>query len=482
MKVTDPQQVMQVREQMFSGKALFLLGPRGAGKRDLVDQLCADAVDSCMMLDGDEPSDRQRVRDAASGGGLALPPGSRTLCFMEVHRLSGISALIPNLLDSDLQLIFCASIRHETVAALQAQFRGKRATFHILPVSMAAREGDLHTRMVYGSYPDALSPTDSTPLLLRDRLRSTIQREVLQSGEVRKPEVMDDLLLMLARNLGNELIIRDLSLTLDLDPKTILRYIGLLEKAFLVFRIPSYFGALENEVTASRKLFFYDNGIRNAVLDSFQPVANRSDAPALWENFLMSERLKQLNVRRERVGVYYWRSTQRQQVSYLERREEGIRAWQFNWMGKKQVRFPKTFTVNYQPIAQEEVRVEHCREFLGLPDKPLNATAPEGEAISDAAVEPGAAHVAARATATGLALRSEGDGRGKSALRPGENPLGKPALSSGGNHKRGDVDPVPSEQESAPLSETAADEAPSGSMSTSVFRNVLADLRKKSRS
>jgi len=390
MKPTERQQFTQIREQFFTGRAIFLLGPRDGGKQAFLNALLQEvsqraelSADNVLMLNGEDPDQRSRARSLSAKKLLEQRPLLKVLCFLEVQRFPEIDTLTREILAAhpDLQLVFLSSSRNDTVVRLQEACAGRRATFHVLPPAMAEHPSDLHQSMVHGRYPSALEDPASASLHLQQILRQTIQKEVLHSGEIRKPDVLDDLLVLLARNLGNELIIRDLSLALDLDPKTILRYIGLLEKAFLVFRVPSYFGFLENEITASRKLYFYDNGIRNAILGAYQPVAVRPDAPALWENFLVSERLKQLNVQRERVGVHYWRSTQRQEVSYLEKREEGISAWQFNWEGKKPVRFPKTFTKNYGPVAQAEVRPDNYEDFLGI--VPMERVAvPAGEAMT----------------------------------------------------------------------------------------------------
>lgn len=453
------QQYRQIREQFFTGRVLFLLGPRGAGKRAFLNDLLQEVSpgeSSVVWLDGDHAADRQRARALKADTFRGVHPGVKVLVLAEIHRLPEIETLVTSIAsrEPDLQLLILSSSRSESVTRIQEVLTGRRATFHILPPAMAEGPADLQDVLRFGRYPIG---SDTLSQVLRDTLRE----EVLSTGEVRKPAVLDDLLLLLARNLGRELIIRDLSLSLSLDPKTVLRYIGLLEKAFLVFRIPCWYGYIENEVTASRKLYFYDNGIRNAILDAFQPAPARTDMDALWENFLVSERLKQLNARRERVGVYYWRSTQRQEVSYLEKRDEGIQAWQFNWDGLKPVRFPKTFVKHYGPTSMEEVRPDSYFGFLEVDPEAIYAPVNDPQ-LSDAAD----AQVRPR--------------REQSSIRPADEIRKQPPSSP----------PKDSTDVASPETDVTAQEArnsnppvdpePDRPMTTSMFRNVLADLRKKS--
>ena len=428
------QQYRQIREQFFTGRVLFLLGPRGAGKRAFLNDLLQEVSpgeSSVVWLDGDHAADRQRARALKADTFRGVYPGVKVLVLAEIHRLPELDTFVADIVsrEPNLQLVILSSSRSESVTQMQEVLTGRRATFHILPPAMAEGPADLQDVLRFGRYPIG---SDTLSQVLRDTLRE----EVLSTGEVRKPAVLDDLLLLLARNLGRELIIRDLSLSLSLDPKTVLRYIGLLEKAFLVFRIPCWYGYIENEVTASRKLYFYDNGIRNAILDAFQPAPARTDMDALWENFLVSERLKQLNARRERVGVYYWRSTQRQEVSYLEKRDEGIQAWQFNWDGLKPVRFPKTFVKHYGPTSMEEIRPDSYFEFLDVDPEAFHV--PVNDPLLSETADP-----------------EEHPPREQSFIQPAE--------------------PVADETADPP-----ADPEPDRPMTTSMFRNVLADLRKKS--
>jgi predicted AAA+ superfamily ATPase len=182
-------------------------------------------------------------------------------------------------------------------------------------------------------------------------------------GNIKKPEHIQKLLQALAWQTGSEVVYKEVAEICGLDPKTIVSYIDILEKAFVIFRLPSYSRNLRNEIKAGRKIYFYDNGIRNAVINQLQPFSVRKDIGALWENFLVSERYKYLNYHKINAKQYFWRSKQQQEVDYVEELDSTVYGYEFKWNPKQSKKLPGTFTDAYQSINQCITR-DNFRSFI----------------------------------------------------------------------------------------------------------------------
>lgn len=168
----------------------------------------------------------------------------------------------------------------------------------------------------------------------------------------------------LALQLGSEVSYQEIRQLVGADKQTVERYIDLLEKSYVVFRLPAYSGNVRNEIKRGKKIYFYDNGIRNAVIGNFTPVAGRTDKGALWENFLISERYKRLVYHETDTKRFFWRTTQQQEIDYLEEREGKLYAYEFKWRPKIKFTFPKTFTRAYPNSEVRGINTENYDEFL----------------------------------------------------------------------------------------------------------------------
>jgi uncharacterized protein len=206
----------------------------------------------------------------------------------------------------------------------------------------------LHQRIIFGYYPDVVNNPDDAKYILKSLSDSYLYRDILIWERLLKPERLEKLLQALALQIGHEVSYNELAKTTGLDSKTVEKYIDLLEKAFVVFRLYSYSRNLRNELTKSRKVYFYDNGIRNAVISQFNVVDNRSDISALWENFMVSERKKRNAYSQRFVNEYFWRTQAQQEIDYIEESEGKLDAFEFKWSQTKKARIPLTFKRAYE--------------------------------------------------------------------------------------------------------------------------------------
>jgi hypothetical protein len=183
--------------------------------------------------------------------------------------------------------------------------------------------------------------------------------------QIKKPLILEKLLKALALQVGSEISYQEIAQTIGSDGKTVDKYIDLLEKTFVVFRLPALNRNVRNEIKKGKKVYFYDCGIRNAIINNFNPVTSRTDVGALWENYIISERMKFLNYNNIDAKQYFWRTTQQQEIDLIEEHEAGqLKAFEFKWGKNDKVRFPQTFTDNYPGAQTLVVSPDNLEEFI----------------------------------------------------------------------------------------------------------------------
>lgn len=202
--------------------------------------------------------------------------------------------------------------------------------------------------MLYGFYPDVLNNPGEEVSILRNLVNSYLYRDILALSELRKPDILDKLVQALALHVGSEVNYSELGQMLSVDRNTVERYIEILEKGYVVFKLGSFSRNVRNEIKKNKKIYFYDNGIRNMIIGNFDPLDLRTDKGALWENFLISERVKQNAYRESLARMYFWRTSQQQEVDFVEDIGGRIYGYEFKWSPKKTKKLPKTFTTAYQ--------------------------------------------------------------------------------------------------------------------------------------
>lgn len=216
-------------------------------------------------------------------------------------------------------------------------------------VGYLAAEEQLEYRLVYGFYPDVINQKNNDKEVLSELVDSYLYKDVLQYAGIRKPTMLQNLVRALAYQVGNEVVYSELAKLTGIDAKTISAYIDILEQAFIVFRLSSFSRNLRNEIKTNRKIYFYDNGVRNAIIADLRPFEIRDDKGALWENFLVSEREKLLSYNKIYANTYFWRTKQQQEIDYLEEMDAQVSAFEFKWNPNKKPKLPKTFMQAYHP-------------------------------------------------------------------------------------------------------------------------------------
>jgi predicted AAA+ superfamily ATPase len=291
-----------------SGKAIIILGPRQVGKTTLLRQICSEKGDY-LHLNADE-AEVPPLLENTNELKLRQVIGKRRVLFIdEAQRIRNIGLTLKIITDQipEVTLLVSGSSSLDLASEISEPLTGRKWEFRMFPISWKELAGNvgildarkqLETRLIFGMYPDVINQAGDEREVLRQLSSSYLYKDLLQYGNIRKSDMLEKLLTALALQVGSEVSYNELGQLLQMDRATVELYIHLLEKAFIVFRLPPFSRNLRNEISSSRKIYFYDNGIRNAVLSDFKPLGLRGDTGALWENFIISERMKVLEYER----------------------------------------------------------------------------------------------------------------------------------------------------------------------------------------
>jgi hypothetical protein len=365
----------RIKARLGRKKAILILGPRQTGKTTLVKNIIAGYEGKAVYLNADEPFDRQRLTDASSTQLRQLVGTNELVVIDEAQRVPNIGLTLKLLVDQlpEKQVIATGSSALDLANTINEPLTGRLFTFHLMPISWqewAAHVGPLEAnrglelRLLYGSYPDVLNNPGDEPAMLTSLASGYLYKDLLSYGNIRRPEILEKLLQAVALQLGNEVSFNELANLLNVNKETISSYLNLLEKSFIIFRLPSFSRNLRREIATSRKIYFYDNGIRNMLINNFNPLDLRQDRGALWENFLVSERRKRNEYIAYLHKAYFWRTSEGQEIDYVEDAGGKLSAFEFKWNPARSARMPRAFAEAYPDTEWSVVRPENFEEFL----------------------------------------------------------------------------------------------------------------------
>ncbi len=361
-----------IEEKLFLRKAIILLGARQVGKTTLLERIISEQNLPTRFLNCDEPQVRQLL-EMINIPELKLEIAQNKLIVIdEAQKVNNIGQTLKLIVDNfkDVQLIATGSSAFELRNKLNEPLTGRKYEYLMYPIStaeivetkgIAEAMKTIHTRLLYGSYPDVINRVSDVREILIELVDSYLYKDVLTVESIRKPDLISKLLVALAFQVGNEVSYNELAQTIQSDSKTVEKYVDVLEKCFVIFRLNAFSRNLRNELKKSRKIYFYDNGVRNAVIQHFAPIELRDDIGALWENFIVSERLKQNHYTRNHAKMYFWRNTYQQEIDLIEEKNGQFSAFEIKWNEYKKTKFPTAFIETY-PI--KETRIITPKNYL----------------------------------------------------------------------------------------------------------------------
>lgn len=345
-----------IKEKINGGKAIVVVGARQVGKTTMLRKLLYDM--DYLFLDADDPSTRSLLQSPTTEQIRTFIGDYKYIFLDEAQRIPGIGLTLKIITDQfkGVQLFVSGSSSFDLGNELNEPLTGRKWEYELFPISWEEYENkigyiksvqQIENRLLYGFYPEVINNQGKERETLKNLVNSYLYRDILAFSDIRKPEVLEKLLQALALQMGSEVNYNEISQLVGINKVTVQKYIEILEKGYIVFKLNSFSRNLRNEIKQNRKIYFYDNGIRNMIIGNFSPLELRIDKGALWENFLVSERRKQNLYKDTFAKMYFWRTKQQQEIDFVEERNGQIEGFKFKWINKN-TKFPQPFIDTYK--------------------------------------------------------------------------------------------------------------------------------------
>ena len=364
-------------ENLNKGKIIHVPGPRQVGKTTLLKKITDESKLPVLWLNGDESDIMSLFSNITTTYLKKIIGNNKLIIIDEAQRISDIGIALKLLIDNfpDLQIIATGSSSFELANKINEPLTGRKIELFLYPVSFKEMVNEnslleekrlLEHRIIYGYYPEVVTSIGEEKETLKRLSDAYLYKDVLAFNHLKKTNIIEKLLQAIALQLGNQVSFHELGQLLGIDNQTVERYINILEKAYIIFSLPSLNRNLRNELKKSRKIYFYDTGVRNALIRNFNPLNLRQDVGALWENFLLSERIKATDYNNSWMNRYFWRTQSQQEIDYIEEYNGKFYAFEFKWNEKQNVKIPKTFINAYPGTETKIITRDNFEEFLLL--------------------------------------------------------------------------------------------------------------------
>lgn len=368
----------KIRKALDRKKIVTVLGPRQAGKSTLAGVVAKAEADRILELNGDDSDVRTMFEDTDETRIRTLIGNHDFLIVDEAQKIINVGNMLKIIADRipDMKVIATGSSSFKLAKAVNESLTGRKLEFRLYPLSFKEMVGHTNLleerrliahRMIYGYYPEVVSSPGNEKEILKELIDSYLYKDVLEENSIGRPDRLVKLLQALAFQIGSTVSSNELAGLVGIDAKTVDRYINILERNFIIFTLPSYASNQRNELKFSRKLYFWDLGIRNAVIGNMAPLELRppEEAGHLWENFLVSERIKRNDYAgRTFVKHYFWRTQQKKEVDLIEIEDGRMSAFEFKWKPGKAVAAPRQFAAQYNNAEFHCITPSEIGDFL----------------------------------------------------------------------------------------------------------------------
>jgi predicted AAA+ superfamily ATPase len=364
----------KIRRDYNKGKIIVVLGPRQVGKTTLFNQLI-EKEKNVLKLNCDDYDDKIKLENKNSTQLRELIGSYNIVLIDEAQRVKNIGLTLKIIADLKLssQILVTGSSSLDIANEINEPVTGRMFEYKLLPFSLKELENNsskkeqerlLYDRLIFGLYPEVVTKPEDRKRLLTTLANNYLYKDLLEYKGIRKPELLQKLVRALALQVGSEVSYNELANLIGVNKETIENYIDLLEKCFVVFRLNSFSGNIRSEIKKGKKIYFYDNGIRNAVISNFSPIELRTDVGALWENFLISQRVKKNLYNQSYCQMYFWRTQQQQEIDLIEEEDGMLKAFEFKWNERKNATIPKAFADNYNNYSFSLINQNNYLDFL----------------------------------------------------------------------------------------------------------------------
>lgn len=362
-----------IKKDFFQGKVIILTGARQVGKTTLVNMLL-EKEDNIIRFNADNPTDREKLENKDFENLKSIIGDSKIVFIDEAQKIVNIGNTLKLIVDNygnQKQIIATGSSSLNLLSNTSEPLTGRKFVHEIFSLSLREiytsndflkLDKELNDLLVYGTYPEVyLSPVDERQRLLFEIAQSYLYQDILELEQVRNPETLNKLLSAIALQLGSEVSLNELSIVVGLDLKTVERYVDLLEKNFVLFRLAPYFTNQRKTLSKLNKIYFYDLGIRNALINNFNDLDKRNDVGGLWENFIIIERMKLRKYKSIFAKQYFWKTYDGSEIDLVEQIAEKLNGYEIKW-GRERTS-PKSF-LDYPHASHKIINKENYKQFL----------------------------------------------------------------------------------------------------------------------
>ncbi len=365
----------QIKNDFDRKKIIVVMGARQVGKTTMVNNLPQEG--KTLLLNCDDYDDKAMLENKTTTELRALVSPYDFVFIDEAQRVQNIGLTLKMLGDMklDTKIIVSGSSSFELSNTIDEPATGRLLEYKLFPLAMSELANDtsekdeqrlIETRMIYGTYPEVVTFIGDAKRTLMSLANNYLYKDLLSYKGIKKPEVLQKLVKALALQVGSEVSYNELSNLIGIDKETVENYINLLEKCFVIFRLDSFSRNMRNEIKKGKKIYFWDNGIRNAVISNFATLENRNDKGALWENLMISERMKRNFYLQNYAQLYFWRTTQMKEIDLVEEVDGEIKTFEFKIKEGKVAKMPEDFNKNYPNSSFETITPNNFWDFVRL--------------------------------------------------------------------------------------------------------------------
>lgn len=357
-------------------KAILLFGARQVGKTTLLENLKCLQKKKTLFISGDESDIKELLFQTTSTRLKHAFTGYDIVVIDEAQEIQNIGTTLKLITDKlkNIQVIATGSSAFELANRTNEPLTGRKFEFMLYPLSFSEmvsyntfieEKRMLELRLVYGYYPEVVKNPGNEKKMLKLIAGSYLYKDILRLENIKRSELLENILKALALQIGSEVSYNEIAQLCRTNSRTVEHYIDVLQKAYIIFKLPAFSRNIRNEIKKGKKIYFWDNGIRNAIINNYiNTVKLRNDAGALWENFIISERMKIHRYNESDVNCYFWRTTQQQEIDFIEEENNQFTAYEFKWNKKSKAKLSKTFSENYSVKKFNVITPENIEDFL----------------------------------------------------------------------------------------------------------------------
>jgi predicted AAA+ superfamily ATPase len=362
-----------IESRLNSNKVILIFGARRVGKTILIKEIIRNFSGRVLILNGEDSTALSLLEEKSITNYKNLLNGVELLVIDEAQNIPDIGHKLKLIVDEieGIKVVASGSSSFDLLNKAGEPLTGRSFTYRLYPFSqqeLSAQENLLETtqnldiRLIYGSYPEVISITSNIEKqeYLYDLVNSYLLKDILTLDGLRNSAKIRDLLTLLAYQTGNEVSNTELGKQLSLSKNTVEKYLDLLSKVFVIYKLSAYSGNLRKEISKGAKWYFWDNGIRNALIGNFNPLSIRQDTGILWENYVISERIKKTHNQLENKRFYFWRTYDRQEIDLIESTADKLEAYEMKWKERK-IKVPEAWKKTYP---EAEFRLMHPLNYL----------------------------------------------------------------------------------------------------------------------